>query len=61
MLLELDHLSIGLKKKDGGEHRIVHEVSLALQRGETFGLLGASGTGKTLLAYALCGLLSPPV
>lgn len=56
MLLEVENLSIGL----GPEQRIVQEVSLSLERGEVFGLLGASGSSKTLLAYALCGLLSPP-
>ena len=61
MLLELDCLTIGLKGRDGTEQRIVHEVSFSLERGKVFALLGASGTGKTLLAYALCGLLNPPV
>ena len=58
MLLEGDKVSIG----PGGEGQdIVRQVSLSLERGQVFGLLGASGSGKTLLAYALCGLLSPPL
>ena len=56
MLLEVDQLSIG---KD--EENIVQQVSFTLERGEIFGLLGASGCGKTLLAYALCDLLTPPL
>jgi ABC-type glutathione transport system ATPase component len=55
MLLEVENLSIGLR----GGRRIVEEVSFSLERGACFGLLGESGTGKTLIAYALCGLLSP--
>ena len=58
MLLEVENLSIGLP---GGQQAIVKEVSFTLERGQCFGLLGESGTGKTLLAYALCGLLSPPM
>lgn len=58
MLLEVDRLCIGL---GNGARRIVDEVSFRLERGSCFGLLGESGTGKTLLAYALCGLLSPPM
>jgi peptide/nickel transport system ATP-binding protein len=58
MLLEVEKLSIG---PGSGEPDIVQQVSFGLERGQVFGLLGASGSGKTLLAYALCGLLSPPI
>lgn len=58
MLLEVEKLSIGPGK---GEPDIVQQVSFSLEHGQVFGLLGASGSGKTLLAYALCGLLSPPL
>ena len=56
MLLEVDNLSISLSGRE-----IVRNVSFSIERGEVFGLLGASGSGKTLLAYALCGLLAPPL
>ncbi|MCI5143664.1 MAG: ABC transporter ATP-binding protein [Candidatus Electrothrix sp. ATG1] len=58
MLLEVEKLSVG---PGSGEAEIVRQVSFSLERGQVFGLLGASGSGKTLLAYALCGLLSPPI
>lgn len=60
MLLETDRLCIGLRDRHG-QQVIVKEVSFALERSQCFALLGESGTGKTLLAYALCGLLSPPM
>jgi len=34
-------------------------VSLAIRRGEMFGLIGADGAGKTTLIRLLCGLLHP--
>jgi oligopeptide/dipeptide ABC transporter ATP-binding protein len=39
--------------------RPVHDVSFALAAGETLGLVGESGCGKTMLALAVMGLLPP--
>lgn len=38
---------------------LVGNVSFQLQTGEILGLIGQSGSGKTLIASALCGLLPP--
>jgi ABC-2 type transport system ATP-binding protein len=40
-----------------GSVTAVDHVSLTVQRGEVFGLLGPNGSGKTTLIRALCGLL----
>jgi len=40
-----------------GSFTAVDHVSLNVERGEVFGLLGPNGSGKTTLIRALCGLL----
>jgi drug efflux transport system ATP-binding protein len=40
-----------------GTFTAVDRVSLSVERGEVFGLLGPNGSGKTTLIRALCGLL----
>jgi ABC-type glutathione transport system ATPase component len=62
-LLEAENISIGMAAQNSSapERLLVQEASFSLERGKTFGLLGSSGSGKTLLACALCGLLNPPV
>src|ERR1700751_391850 len=40
-----------------GAFTAVDHVSLSVNKGEVFGLLGPNGSGKTTLIRALCGLL----
>ncbi len=42
-----------------GRFVAVDHLSLAVDRGETFGFLGANGAGKTTTIRMLCGLLKP--
>jgi len=45
--------------KQFGSFTAVHNVSLQVNYGEIYGLLGANGAGKTTTIKMLCGLLEP--
>lgn len=45
---------------DSGRHPIVDQVSFRVNAGEVTGLVGESGCGKTMTAFAIMGLLSSP-
>ena len=51
-LLEVQGLSIAF-----GSTQVVNAVSFSLERGERFGIIGESGSGKTLTALTIAGLL----
>jgi lipopolysaccharide export system ATP-binding protein len=45
-------------KRFGGR-RVVDDVSLSIQKGETVALLGPNGAGKTTTFYMLSGMIKP--
>lgn len=58
-LVEVQNLSIHFGPRQAPV-RAVHEVSLTIHRGESVGLVGESGCGKTLTALSLARLIPEP-
>jgi oligopeptide/dipeptide ABC transporter ATP-binding protein len=59
-LLSVEGLSIGFATEEG-PIRVVEDVSFAVEGGETMGLVGESGCGKSVTAQTIMRLLpSPP-
>lgn len=60
-ILQIDHLSISFTQYGKGfrqrELPVIRDLSLSLNPGEVTAILGASGSGKSLLAHAILGLL----
>ena len=53
---EINNLSVGFRTLEG-ETRVLDIEHMAIERGETYGLVGESGAGKTVLALTILGLL----
>ncbi len=58
-LLSIRNLSVEFHTEEGIV-RAVNEVSFDIPRGKTVCLVGESGCGKSVSAYSLLGLVSPP-
>jgi peptide/nickel transport system ATP-binding protein len=56
-LITFNHLSVSFAAKN--RVRAVQEVSFTIQAGQTVGVVGESGCGKSVTAMALMGLLPP--
>jgi oligopeptide/dipeptide ABC transporter ATP-binding protein len=60
LLLDVEGLTVGFNTEQG-RVRVVENVSFRLDNGETLGLVGESGCGKSVTAQAIMRLLpSPP-
>ena len=60
VVLSVEHLCVDFGMK-GRQVRILSDISFALRRGETLGIIGESGCGKSMTALALLRMVpSPP-
>lgn len=58
-LLRVEHLAVSFATENG-RFRVVDDVSFSLAAGQTLGLVGESGCGKSVTALSLLGLLPRP-
>jgi oligopeptide transport system ATP-binding protein len=58
-LLEVDNLQVEFRTRDGVA-KAVNGVSYSLEEGETLAVLGESGSGKSVTAQAVMGILDSP-
>ena len=59
-LLEIEDLSVFYTTRDMGVSKAVNHVTLSLLKGETLGLVGETGAGKTTIALSIMGLIECP-
>ncbi|MBD1173857.1 ABC transporter ATP-binding protein [Pelagibacterales bacterium SAG-MED01] len=52
--IEINDLSFGYNKKN-----VINDLSLVINKGETIGIIGSSGEGKSTLINLILGLLTP--
>lgn len=60
-VLQVDHLSISFSQYDHGTQKhtlpVIRSLSLSLSSGQVAAVVGSSGSGKSLLAHGILGLL----
>lgn len=60
-ILEVENLSISFQRYKLGfkqeELKVISNLNISLEKGEILAVVGASGSGKTLLAHAILGIL----
>lgn len=63
VMLEMDSVYLsyhsGKKTFDHGTHHVLHDVSLKLYEGESLGVIGRNGVGKTTSLRLMAGILAP--
>jgi peptide/nickel transport system ATP-binding protein len=58
-ILQVDQLCVDFKTKSGPV-RVLNDVSFSLSAGETLGIVGESGCGKSMTSLAVMGLVPKP-
>ena len=60
-ILQVEHLSISFTQYDRGTHRrvlpAIRDLELTVERGQVAAVVGSSGSGKSLLAHGILGIL----
>ena len=60
-ILRVENLSLSFEMYDKGLNKknleVIHELSLNVNSGEILAIVGSSGSGKSLLAHSIMGIL----
>ncbi len=60
-LLQVENLRVSFTQYSRGTQRreieVIHDISIEVKKGEILAVIGASGSGKSLLAHAIMGIL----
>ncbi|MBP1996866.1 ABC transporter ATP-binding protein [Paenibacillus eucommiae] len=60
-VLEVEHLSVSFTRYTGGLQQqkveVIHDLQLRIDEGQIVAVVGSSGSGKSLLAHAIMGIL----
>lgn len=63
VMLELENVSlsyqVGRKSFDKGQHHVLDQVSLKVYEGETLGIMGRNGVGKTTMLSLMAQIFAP--
>lgn len=58
-ILSIEGLQVSLTRQDAPDRQLVHDISLNVASGKVTGLIGESGSGKSLTCLAVMDLLPP--
>ncbi len=63
LLMEFDRVSLSFRTKrsifDHGQHHVLNDISLKLHQGETLGVIGRNGCGKSTMLRLMAGIIAP--
>ena len=58
-IVQLDHVSVTFKRKKAADVQAVQDVTLHIEKGDIYGIVGFSGAGKSSLVRTI-NLLQKP-
>ena len=60
-ILQVSHLSLSFSQYSRGTQKqnlpVIHDLSFSIQPGQVVAVVGSSGSGKSLLAHGILGIL----